>query len=77
MIRMELEAWSEKFLKDIFENSKPMRDLAVKAIEEDWDEEKFMEETYKLIATQDFNDYKHYSSKLADFIEECAAELKK
>lgn len=77
MIRMELETWCEKFLKEIFENSKPARDMAVKAIEEEWDEDKFMEETYKLVATQDFKDYAHYSKKLADFIEECAKEIKK
>lgn len=77
MIRMELETWCEKFLKDIFDNSEPMRELATKAIIEDWDEDKFMEETYKLLSEQKFESYSQYSKKLADFIEECTAELKK
>lgn len=77
MIRMELETWCEKFLKDIFDDTKPMRDLAKRALDEEWDDEKMMEETYKLIAEADFKTYAEHSKKLADFIEECAAELKK
>lgn len=77
MIRMELEAWCEKFLKDIFENSEPARQLAVKAIEEDWDEDKLQEEMIALIKKQDFKTYADYKVQLADFIMECAAEMKK
>ena len=77
MIRMEIEAWCEKFLKDMFENTEPMRKMAEQAIKEDWDEEKFMKETYAMIANHEFKNYPHYSKKLADFIEECAKEIKK
>lgn len=72
MTRLELEMWCEKFIKDMESNAAPMRDLAINALEHDWDEEQLTQETIKILKSGIFKDYKHYRVLLADFISDMA-----
>lgn len=73
MTRYELENWCEKFLKDIFENGKPVTEFMAKAIEEDMDEKEIAEGIRKL--SSNAKTYTDYKGKLADFIEQFSKEI--
>lgn len=63
----ELREQIRAIFEEIDANARPMQELSIKAIEEDWDEDKFREETVKLIKQHLLDvrkNYDYYTDKI-------------